>query len=559
MPGAHSPHDTQVYNDNQSFGDSFPGFGRPTPKNFVIKGEGSKLKPEYGTMICVSIGYPKAKELLAKHRRLVKAGVELVEWRLDCLEESIDCSALIAKRPGPIVVTARRPIDGGRFSGAESERLAWLKDAISAEPEYVDLEDEIAGSITRSGSTKRIVSHHDFEKTPENLLEMHEQMAELDPDIIKLATLAISPHDNLRMLQLVKTSEVPTVGLCMGEIGVPSRILGKKFGSPLTYAAASTEEPLGPGQISWEQMRDFYRYPELNADTEVFGVIGDPIQHSYSPLVHNTAFAELKMNRIYLPFRIPAEDLAEFIDDAIDLGIKGLSVTIPHKERVVDKLTKMGELVQGTDAANTILYDGTRRLGYNTDVEAAMESLHEGWEETGSSKSSKSKKKAKPFDGKTVLILGAGGAAKAIAYGVHERGAEVILTSRTEERAAKLAERLECKSIPWEDRETSEPDAVINCTPLGMFPKVEVSPVSKNFLKPNMIVFDTVYHPEETLFIRSARARGCQVVTGIEMFVRQAAAQFKLFTEEDPPVEIMRKVLREAVETQVVSSSTSSA
>src|SRR4029077_10723457 len=178
-------------------------------------------------------------------------------------------------------------------------------------------------------------------RTPDDLEGLHARLASLDADIIKLATTANTPHDNLRMLALVQKSKVPTVGICMGDIGTPSRILAGRFGAPFTFATFHHERTLAPGQLSYQQMTDIYHYDRIDRQTVVFGVIGDPIGHSLSPMVHNAAFRRAGINAVYVPFRVPREHLTQFLEDAPALGIRGLSITIPHKEAVLKKLTSM--------------------------------------------------------------------------------------------------------------------------------------------------------------------------------------------------------------------------
>jgi 3-dehydroquinate dehydratase/shikimate dehydrogenase len=436
-------------------------------------------------------------------------------------------------------MSCRREVDGGRFAGSEQERLMLLRTAIAEGVDYVDLEEDIAGSIPRFGKTKRVISLHDFRKTPDNLDEIYRRLCTLDPDVIKICTMANQPHDNLRMLQLVRNAEVPTVGLCMGDIGVPTRILAGRFGAPFTFATFSHERALAPGQLSYEQMTKVYRYDEINEETEVFGVIADPIGHSLSPLIHNAAFAEQNMNRVYLPMRIPREYVRSFVEEAGQLGVKGLSVTIPHKEAVLEVLTESDGVVQGIGACNTIVFDGATRIGYNTDYRAAMESLEEA---TGGVKGDRN-----PLQGKTALVLGAGGVGKAIAYGLIRRGAIVVLSDGQAPVAERLASRLKCQTIEWAKRHTVSADVLVNGTPVGMHPNVDETPFPKHHMRPAMVVFDAVYNPETTLLVKEARSRNCRVITGVDMFVRQACLQFKLFTGEEGPADTMREVIRRTI------------
>jgi len=489
-------------------------------------------------MIVVSIARGRHKHLIAEHKHLVEHGVPLVELRLDYINGQINLKRVLPDRPGPVIVTIRREREGGRYKESEESRLMLLRSAIVAGVDYIDLEEDAAAEIPRYGDTKRIISLHDFHKTPDDLEAVHARLAKLDPDVVKIATQANHPHDNLRMLKLVKNAKVPTVGICMGEMGIPTRLLAGRYGAPFSYATFHHERALGPGQLSYQQMTELYDYDHIDNETEVFGVVADPVGHSLSPLVHNTAFRHLKENKVYLPFRVPREDLGSFFDDAKAFGIRGLSITIPHKEAVLRYLTTTKRAVAEIGAANTLLFDGSQVAGHNTDYRAAMDSLAAAMGEPDY---------PDLFAGKEALVLGAGGAAKAIVYGMKRRGAQVTIASRTHERAKKLAEHFRCRAVEWNDRNYGNVDVLVNCTPLGMHPNVNESPCDKRLLRSGMLVFDTVYNPERTLLIKEAREAGCNVATGVEMFVRQAALQFEMFTEKPAPTEIMRDAMKRAI------------
>jgi len=489
-------------------------------------------------MICVAIGRGRHRHIIAEHRHLVSQGAKLVELRLDYINGQINLKRLTAERPCPVVITIRRDVDGGKWRGSEQERQMILRQAIVDGVDYVDLEEDVAKVIRRYGKTKRIVSYHDFRQTPEDLASIHARLAALDADVVKLATMANSPHDNLRMMQLVHSANVPTIGICMGDLGTPSRILCRRFGSPFTYASFHHERLLAPGQLSFDQMVNVYHYEQIEKDTAVFGVIADPIGHSLSPLIHNTALRQANINAVYVPFRVPAEHLDQFLTDAAEWGIHGLSVTIPHKEAVLKRLTKFDPAVKGIGAANTLVFENDDLIGYNTDFRAAVDSLERAVRgpQTGGG-----------LEGKTALILGAGGAARAMAYGLKRFGASVVISGRTAKRALALAQSLGCETIDWHNRHGISPNIVINASPVGMHPNVDETPYDKNHLNPSVVVFDMVYNPENTLLIKEARGQGCTVVTGVEMFVRQASLQFKLFTGKDAPWELMRDTLKRAI------------
>ena len=213
-----------------------------------------------------------------------------------------------------MIITVRREQDGGKFTG---DRRRAAADAARGDRRRASTTSTwkrtSRATIPRFGKTKRIISYHNFRNTPDNLRELHDRLTTLDADIVKIATMANQPHDNVRMLEMMQESDVPTIGMCMGDIGTPSRILGPKFGAPFTYATFHHERALAPGQLSFEQMIEIYRYDAINPDTAVYGVIADPIGHSLSPQVHNAAFGEAGINAVYVPFRVPLDTLGQFM------------------------------------------------------------------------------------------------------------------------------------------------------------------------------------------------------------------------------------------------------
>ncbi len=492
-------------------------------------------------MICVSIGRTRHKMVIMEHRSLAEKGAELVELRLDWIARSPDINRLIQDRPTPVVITCRRPEDKGRWKRSEEQRQALLRTAIVSEVEYIDIEDDIAESIPRYGKTKRIISHHNFDETPENIEEIHESLCKKDPDIVKLVTMANSPEDSIRMLKLVAGAKVPTVGFCMGEYGVISRILCGKYGAPFTYATFSRERELAPGQLAFSEMSQIYRYDQIGPETPVYGVIGDPIAHSLSPLIHNASFRHDNIDAVYLPFRVPKDRLADTLLEFDWLGVQGYSVTIPHKAGALNLAGEADEASQSMGVANTLYRDEKNVWqARNTDYDAALDSIRSGLDPSGNAAGD-------PIEGKQVLLLGAGGVSRAIGTGIVNAGGALTITNRSRERGENLATDLGCAYCTWENRGSGRYDILINGTSLGMHPNVNETPYAQNFLQDDMLVFDTVYNPENTLLIKQARERRCKTVSGIEMFVRQAAAQYRLFTGQEAPLEDMRMTLRKGI------------
>ncbi len=488
-------------------------------------------------MICVSLGRTRHKHMIAEHQHLADNGAKLVELRLDYIGRAVNIGRLINNRPTPVLIAVRRREDGGRWMGTEADRQMLLRSAIVSGVEYVDLEADIAGQIPRYGTTKRVVSFHDFNGTPENLEELHAAMAAEDADIVKIATMATTFSDNVRMLELVQNATVPTIGICMGEIGMMTRILASRVGSPFTYATYSTDRKMAPGQLNYKQMHDLYRFDEIDEQTELFGVVADPVAHSHSPLIHNRAMQHAGVNARYLPFRVPPDDLNAFIAACPQIGIHGISITIPHKERALDYCTQAEASATGIGAINTLIFDQNDRLGYNTDYRAAMDCINAAYSKSDAAVS---------HQGRRALILGAGGVSRAIAWGLKQRGAEVTIASRSYDRAAAMAHELGTRVVTWDHRHAQNPQLLINGTPVGMHPNVDEAPYDKAAINNFMVVFDTVYNPENTLLIKHAREMKAKVITGVDMFVRQAAYQFKLFTGREAPTQLMRDAIKEA-------------
>lgn len=490
-------------------------------------------------MICVSIGRTRHTETIAELKHLAEQGVKLVELRLDYIGRAVNLKRLLDDRPCAVIATARRRVDGGRWDRSEDERLTLLRSAIVAGVEYVDIEADVAGSISRYGHTKRIISFHDFEETPQNLETLHAAMVAEDADIVKIATMANRFSDNLRMFELLQKVKTPTIGLCMGEIGLVSRLLAGRFGSPFSFATFSTERVLAPGQINWRQMKDLYRYESITPETELFGVVGDPVGHSHGPVIHNQAFITDQLNACYLPLHVPADELQELVQHCPQLGIRGLSVTIPHKEHALDLCNQAESAATGIGAVNTLLMDDDQVLGYNTDYRAAMDCIMAAFPLTAGQDK---------YENFPVLILGAGGVARAIGWGLKNRSATITIAGRTEQRARALAKELGCNAISWDRRYDVKPRLLVNCTPIGMFPKWDDTPYEFQQLSvgSGMVVFDTIYNPEQTLLIKEAKRVGCRVITGVDMFVRQACYQYKLFTGKEPRPDEMRSAIKHA-------------
>jgi 3-dehydroquinate dehydratase/shikimate dehydrogenase len=493
--------------------------------------------------VLVVIGRTRHKMVVAELQEAVKRGARFIELRLDFLAKAVDFKRLTPLKQCPWVATLRRPSDGGRFNGSEQERQTILRQAIvSGAFEWVDLETDIADTIKRFGPVKRVISYHNTIETPANLEEIYAKMLQQDGDVYKVAVTAHSAEDAARVVQLQRTAPKPTVAFSMGDIGQATRFLSLKFGAPWIYAAFNKERGIAPGLPSLDEFRTTYPVQAINAQTRVFGVLGDPVAQSYSPLLHNHVYQKLGVNALYLPFRVPRGQLSAALAAYEPIPVHGYSVTIPHKEAAATLARESEPNVQVTGSANTLVRrDDGKFVAANTDYAAAIDSLKTHLAERAKDGP------AVQLSQLAVLILGAGGVARSIAFALHREGSQITISSRTYERAQRLAEDVKCKAVDWHARHNVSFDVLVNCTPVGMHPDVDESPCHFSILKPGTTVFDTIYNPETTLLIREARTRGCDTITGVDMFVRQAARQVELFTGREPDIGAMRAVMRKAL------------
>lgn len=490
-------------------------------------------------MICIPVIANTVDDVL---RDMAEASqfADIIELRLDYIKNP-DLKRILKRRTKPVIVTNRPTREGGKFDGSEEERIALLKLAIQLQADFIDVEHDSIQHINRdteprvpASKTKLIVSYHNFRETPGDLTDIYQKLNHCGADIVKIVTYANTITDNIKIYRLLQQAQAPLISFCMGEYGIISRILYKRFGSYLTFSSLQKGKESAPGQINIHELFHVYRALRQEKDTAIYGLIGNPISHSISPIIHNTLFREMNLNSIYVPFKV--DNIADFIREFRELDIKGYSVTIPHKESVVNHLNAIDPMAKKIGAVNTIVNKDGQLIGYNTDCKAAIQALEDIIQVSATGI------KNDCLKGRLVTLLGAGGVARAIAFGLQERGAQITIVNRNYERAQSLAQDVGCISREFDNLPGIKTDILINATPVGMFPVVSETPIDKDRLKPNMIVFDTIYNPIETRLLREAKTQGCKIVGGLPMFINQAAAQFELWTGVTPPPELIRKI-----------------
>jgi len=429
----------------------------------------------------------------------------------------------------PMIFTLRKPTEGGYYQGDEKNRLALLKQLCTLNPEYMDIEYDVSKDFLKSlqqyPTIKFICSYHNFHNTPENLVGILESMQYPLFSHYKIATLAQSTIDALRMLQFVNTysKECLLTGICMGETGQCTRIVGAIVGSQLNYATLTTATAVAPGQLSLDHLVNLYRVKQFSRDTKIYALLGDPIDKSVGHVLHNAAMAFLHKNAVYIKLKIKKQELPEAINLLRALAFSGFSVTMPLKEVILPFLDNIDISADKIGAINTVLIDQLWQ-GFNTDGRGAVHSILEKIH----------------LKDKYIVVLGAGGAARAIVYELLQQGAKVTVVNRTLENAKRLAEKLGC------DIASTMPttyDVIINTLPEESF--MELKFFSAKNLIAKTIAMDIVYQPIQTIFLAMAKNADCICIPGYEMFIRQAVAQLKLwFKLNDEQVSHITKNMR---------------
>lgn len=478
------------------------------------------------------------------------AGADVVELRVDRIGDVAAVEALLAQpRSVPLIITVRSAAEGGAWTGCEVERITLLERLTQHRPDYIDVElatwqhsTGVQQRIARARrGTQLILSHHDFQATPADLDAVCDALAAAPADVLKAAFTARDATDSMRVLEHLRrrAGSRPLIALAMGAAGLPTRVLARKFGAWGTFSSLAAGEESAPGQPTIAELRSLYRWDALGPDTRVLGVVGWPVAHSQSPAIHNAAMAAAGVDGVYLPWPVLPDygTFAAFMDDvtrAADLGVMGLSVTLPHKENALRWLDENGQAVtpraRRCGAVNTLTRgpDGTWE-GDNTDGLGARAALDAARAGLGR--------------GRAVAVLGAGGVARAVVAELVAAGCAVTLYNRSAERAAHLAHELRCAWQPWDARLRYVGEILINCTSVGLWPATDDTPLPDDCLRAGTLVMDTVYRPAETRLLRAAQGHGCQVIGGVEMFVRQAAAQFERWHARPCPLAVLRSAL----------------
>jgi 3-dehydroquinate dehydratase/shikimate dehydrogenase len=501
-------------------------------------------RPRLGKL-CVAIQAATPSELW---QRAASAAEEtkFLEFRLDALAKPAAAfpglqEFLAAHRDVSSIATCRRKQFGGNFAGTLAAELEILLKAAESGCSIVDLEVESAEEAKSSQLAKfraalqaagaaLLISFHDFTRT-KGLEQAAARIEVFAPDYVKVVSTARTLSDNLAVLKLIEDHSLAShvVGIAMGEEGLLSRVLGPRAGAAFTFAALEDGAETAPGQVSARTLLDLYRLDQLDQATRIFGVAGNPIAHSLSPLMHNTAFRRESVNAVMLPLKV--KTLSDLLTVIGDLPLSGIAVTMPLKEEVLPHLANMDPLTARIGACNTLRTGADGKIyGFNTDVAGVIRPLE----------------KRMKLKGARIVVLGAGGAARAAVFGLVEQGAEVFVVNRTHEKAVALARKAHAKSLKQDLLAKNKFDALINTTPCGMAGIKQAMPIKESELNASL-VFDMVYNPLTTPLLKLAHSRGIAIISGLEMFVQQGARQFEIWTGKPAPEAEMQRVVELAL------------
>ena len=490
--------------------------------------------------VCVPLVGEDPARIVERAESLVRDN-PFLEFRLDYLANPLagfpKLKHFLDLHPeATVIATCRRAVNGGKFKGSATAQLEVLTKAAATGFQLVDIELQTAEILKQQqlidlkDRVGVILSFHDF-KTTKKLEETFTELKRYPADFYKLVSTATTLYDNVQMMKFLQahSAQYEMVALCMGEQGIISRVLGVRAGSIFTFGAATRGEETAPGQVTARELRDTYRIEMVDAATQVYGVAGDPVAHSLSPVMMNTAFRRETVNAVYLALHAKTpKDLLACVND---IPIRGLSITMPYKQEIIAALSNSDALTRQIGACNTLVRSQDGKLyGFNTDVAGIIVPLEQRL----------------TLQGAKVLIVGAGGAARAAAFGLKNKGAEVFIANRTPENAQALARQSKSKYMKRADVGKSTFDVIINATPVGMG-NGKQSPLEDKELNTRYL-FDLVYSPADTKLIKMAQAKNIQVISGLEMFVQQGARQFEIWTGKPAPVAEMAFVVTKALE-----------
>lgn len=482
-------------------------------------------------------------EIINKYRKFT----DMAELRVDCLED--DERLYIRRFPElaglPVVLTIRRDIDGGHFTGGEGARVRLLARGLAyanADSRfnfaYVDIEEDFnvpsLEEAARTFGTRIIRSYHNLDGVIDNIPAKMKSMQRSGDEIVKIAVKVNSTADVLQIFRASKSCSVPDrILICMGHLGIYSRILAEKFGSFLSYSSVLSEKeiPGAVGQLDIKDLAEMYRFRKINKKTKIYGIIGFPLKTGVMPWFFNTVFNMENNDAVYVPF--PTNSVSDVLQLAKELEIKGLAVTVPYKESVIFELSKCSADVLSIGACNTISRVNDGWFGENTDCTSFSESLLAFLGK-------------KSLRWKKVTIIGAGGIARAVASEIHRLGGKALILNRTIHKASNIASQYNFRwgGLDTQGIETMSKynNIIIQTSSVGMEGYSEADPLEPYTFTGKEVVMDLIYSPSETAFLKRAAAAGCKTINGYDMVIRQACMQYTSFTGKEISPKLLSQI-----------------
>lgn len=502
------------------------------------------------TDLIVSVAGDDVEVLRQRAEQAFASGAQLVELRIDTLRSNPEALAayIRGRRGRHWIVTCRTSAEGGLSHDEPQIRMDRLLAASRDTDAIIDFEladwersaparEAYRRERSTNGHIRRLIlSMHDRQTTPDQAAGVIRR-ALLDPEVLaaKMAYNCDSVHDSFLALDLMRQNGPSVVAIAKGEAGLWTRLLARKLHSFATYCALRPEWRTAEGQFTLDEMMKRFHWSAMTHETRVFGVLADPVMQSMGPILFNHWFAEERVDAVYVPIRVRPTpgNLRRFLDGCLErdwLHVGGFSVTLPHKEMTLRWLgDRADRLATAIGAVNTVVLQDGEARGHNTDCYAAIDSLCQALS-----------RRRSQLVGLRVDVLGTGGAARALLAGLNEFGASATVYGRSPDKREELAATFGCRSRAWEERARREGEVLVNCTNVGMSPAECESPMSDEGFAGCSLVFDLVYHPLETRLLAQARARGIATLDGLDMYIRQAAAQFAIWTGKTPRAETGR-------------------
>lgn len=476
--------------------------------------------------ICVSLAETTTAGVLGRMRDLAPLA-DMFEIRGDLLTD-LDLLTILRGRTRPLLLACRRTVEGGQWDGEEQRRRLVLLEAVKRGYDHVEVEarSDLVDVMMEKAGAGLVVSYHDPEGFPTDLDRLYAVMTEKGADVVRIEATPGSFADVARLLEFaartVDCGGPPLVAVALGPLGVCSRILAGRYQAPFTLAAQDEGRATEPGLLPASLMVDLYRGREISPATRVYGAVGAEAAAGLTPMVHNRAFEARGLDAVYVPF--PVDRLDEFVSALPSLDLAGFSVTSPFKTEILPFLQAVDETAALCGSVNTVVVRDGELQGSTTDGVGVTAPL----------------RRRLDLREKRVVIVGAGGAARAAALALQGKGAAVTVLARDPDRAALVGEAVGCAHGGLAELGRHEWEVLVNATPVGSGAALGQTPVPAEAHRPGSLVFDMVHDPAETRLLREAKAAGCEVVSGTEMLVAQAVAQFETWTSLEAPVEVVR-------------------